>query len=350
MVGRVFVLAGVLSGFLIALTTFSRSLPDLVPLYAGDLIAYSAQPPCTKVTCTAVLTLIDRYGKIYDRLTVPSTSTFMLAAAPRQRHIAYSDGLDVYLLDPSFKFNFRMTPPTSLEGAPAWSPSGHEIAYISYADNAMDFNRFDIDTLRLTTTPLLDYIPLFTGPLSWSSSGRFLFFEMPGSTIGRIADIFVIDLQSGSLTNITNTTTRDADPAWSQQGDQIAYVANTEVDPQIVLASLDSDEWSLRQLTTNEGGKFEPTWVLDDTAIVYLSYDVRGSSLQRYDLATGVDTTITTTRPIFRFDVSPDRTQAIYISGNAARTIDLCIVTLRDAQSYCLNLPVSSDARLAWID
>jgi Tol biopolymer transport system component len=98
------------------------------------------------------------------------------------------------------------------ERAPAWSPDGIQIAYMCRDPNDI----FDIcvmnadgtDQMHLTTDSL------FEGTPSWSPDGKSILFGR-GPTLS--ADLFVINLEDGTVTPVTDTAERtNLFPHWGE--------------------------------------------------------------------------------------------------------------------------------------
>jgi len=136
----------------------------------------------------------------------------------------------------------------------AWSPDGRYIAYIA-ADPATCRERTDANeplvidrTLYKTRTAFSDNClsriflvsadgqeskVLTTGPydchsLSWAPDSRQLSYlsnQSGNADHNYNNDLWKVDVQSGSVTRLTNTAGTEHDPQWSPRGDWIAYPA-----------------------------------------------------------------------------------------------------------------------------
>lgn len=105
-----------------------------------------------------------------------------------------------------------------------------------------------------------------TGHLDWSSKRKQLAFAM---TDGERSDIFVIDLMTGMLKNVTaGTPFGGIEPRWSPDGTRLAYVCG-EYEPDICIIGADGHNYI--QLTSHPSWDINPSWSLDGSAIAYQS-------------------------------------------------------------------------------
>lgn len=86
-------------------------------------------------------------------------------------------------------------------------------------------------------------------------------------------EIYVMGPDGSNQTNLTNNPADDFTPAWSANGDQIAFVSNRETDSGggqfIYIMNADGSE--VRQLTFNEPDSQWPDWSNDGFLITYTS-------------------------------------------------------------------------------
>jgi dipeptidyl aminopeptidase/acylaminoacyl peptidase len=91
--------------------------------------------------------------------------------------------------------------------------------------------------------------------------------------------LFVMDIESGNLTQVTAGDYEDYSPAWSPDGSRIAFVSNRTAEPDF---SSNSDIWLVdpgtphdqqepARLTTNPGSDRSPIWHPDGKRIAYIT-------------------------------------------------------------------------------
>jgi Tol biopolymer transport system component len=113
---------------------------------------------------------------------------------------------------------------------PSWSPDGSQLVFISPCRERLEFydkeyyndaslymiNVDGTGLMQLTTIPGSDYDP------AWSPDGKRIAFTSVRD--GR-KEIYVLTIESGVATRLTNTTgdIENIQPSWSPFGNQIAY-------------------------------------------------------------------------------------------------------------------------------
>jgi Tol biopolymer transport system component len=131
--------------------------------------------------------------------------------------------------------------------APAWSPTGARIAFLGN-DDALYVVDADGRNRRR-------FAGRFGTHLSWSPDGSTLAFEIRGISPDLNADIGTVDVGTGKRRTLTHDPDDEFAPAWSPDGRQIAYVANTDI------WLMDADGGHQRRLTHDGGlGYDELAW------------------------------------------------------------------------------------------
>lgn len=193
------------------------------------------------------------------------------AWSPDGQRLAYAsrqedDNWDIYIYDLASGGTSRMTFNLAFEANPDWSPDGQFLVYESYTREAhLDIYVMPSDGSAVpqplpgdgnSTEP--DFAP------TWSpNDGRQIAFV---STRTGNKDIFVFDLNTQTVRNLTNTPTRDEDhPAWSPDGDYLAYSAVEAGAEKVFVQAVNQDG---AEPTVFRQGR-EPAWAPDGTSIVF---------------------------------------------------------------------------------
>ena len=103
----------------------------------------------------------------------------------------------------------------------AWSPDGRKIAMSTKSEGRDDLAIIDYETTGVTKVkfPDLDAI----GSISWSPDGEKIAFD---ANIGPYQDIFVYNLSTQKLTNVTGDFFSDMQPVWGPDSEHIYFVSD----------------------------------------------------------------------------------------------------------------------------
>lgn len=205
-----------------------------------------------------------------------------------------------------------------------WSADASSIYVIDfYLDSVY---RVDVADARLNRAFSAQDVPYaVVAPYApvWSPDGSRLAFT--GSVDGAV-DIYVLDMTTGTLENITRHPEADWNAVWSPDGSQLAFLSDRDGEPHLVVLDLERGEmrpvgvmgdvayqWSAggsylwtynapaRQMTivNINGGHVQtlafpdappghiPQWSPDDERLLYLARDSSQTVIRIYTLATG---------------------------------------------------------------
>jgi TolB protein len=146
---------------------------------------------------------------------------------------------DLYLLDLNSGNLRQLTETPGFEGSPTWSPDGRWIAYEANYDGDFDIYILpvmdDEDVIQLTNHPANDNSP------DWDTGGRRIAFisDRDGSP-----DVFIakLDQPDERFVNLTQTIElTESDPAYSPQGDLLAYSINRMGFEEILIKEIEGE-------------------------------------------------------------------------------------------------------------
>ena len=131
------------------------------------------------------------------------------------------------------------------QGAPAWSPDGSMIAFVSARDGNPEIYVMDADgdsAARLTNNDSTDGSPVWSPDGSQFAFVRYLpmvGFDRDGKEVVQAsnAEIFVMNADGGGQRRLTFNEVQDVAPSWSPDGGKIAFVRSRA----LFTASADGD-------------------------------------------------------------------------------------------------------------
>jgi Tol biopolymer transport system component len=162
-----------------------------------------------------------------------------------------------------------------IQSTGAWDSTSRQIAVATVTGGRAAIAVFDVqdgDVAREIPLPDVDEIMHPT----WSPDGRAIGFT--GMRQG-LTDLFVYDLQSNRLRQLTNDAYADLQPAWSPDGRRIAFstdrfssdLTRLAIGP-LTLATVDVASGDVQQVPTTARGKhINPQWAPDGQSLYFIS-------------------------------------------------------------------------------
>ncbi|HKO03526.1 MAG TPA: S9 family peptidase [Candidatus Acidoferrales bacterium] len=152
-----------------------------------------------------------------------------------------------------------------------WSPAGDRIALV-----LQDPSPEEIDTARRAKA---GEKPKKTGPPPWVIDRQQFKFDTVGYLDDRRTHLYVLDVASKKMTQVTSGDYDDSEPAWSPDGRFLAFTSNRTEIPD---ANYNTDIWvvaadnpdkgkNLVRVTSNPGSDHSPAWSPDGKWIACVS-------------------------------------------------------------------------------
>ncbi len=170
----------------------------------------------------------------------------------------YSKFISIHLVDSDGLNRVQLTKNADIR-APAMSPDGGTIAYISKLSGNYDIWTMDGDgsnNVRLTDDPADELTP------AWSPDGKSIIYSSEG-------DIWTVDRAGIRIKQLTDDEFSNSDPFFSPDGSKIVFASDRSGNSDLWL--MNSNGTGAFQLTSDASEQKNPAWAPDGKRIVYVS-------------------------------------------------------------------------------
>ncbi len=178
---------------------------------------------------------------------------------------------------------------------------------------------------------------------TWSSDGTRIAFN---SDRDGNEEIYVMDANGLNQTDLSNNAAQDLAPDWSPVADQIAFISNRDGGYDLYI--LNVADGNVTRVTTDGQAKSEPDWSPDGTQIVYRQQQGQDVVINIVTVASGAIKTIVDKGQNLWPAWSPDGTQIAYFAQGDQKTTNIFTVNLATSTITNLTNDASNDARPEW--
>ncbi len=238
--------------------------------------------------------------------------------------------------------------------SPAWSPDGQWIAYatLHQPSAGLYLVRPDgSDSRRLTDFRAVSIV--------WSPDSQQIAFV---GDCDSNCDIYVVTIGNGKVRQLTHNGLIDAYPTWSPDSRRLAFISNRANSFELYVMDVDCDETHeggclAERLTHNSVSDSFPAWSPDGQQIAFSSarsgnYEVYTVAADCFRDANGCDDRVTqiTHRggtnilPIW----SPDGQQMAFLSTDHSRYFGVSVVNIDDQSVHLVQHMLPRDSIVAW--
>lgn len=178
-----------------------------------------------------------------------------------------------------------------IRSAGSWDATGSKFVFSGITKGRPVLTILDMEKNRTAREIRFTELAEIMSP-SWSPDGRFITFS---ALTGGVSDIFIYDLTSDVLKQMTRDVYADLQPVWSPDGKTIAFVTerfSTNLDwveiGDYELALLDVESGRIQKVLGFPTGKnINPQWSPDGASLFFLSDQSGKTDVYRIELASG---------------------------------------------------------------
>ena len=109
-----------------------------------------------------------------------------------------------------------------IASAGSWSPDGKKFAFITFVDGDNEISILDWNSGDIERRISVEGVSAITN-LAWSPDGRNLAFS---GMDGGISDLYLLNLRTNAVRQLTNDRFADLQPAWSPDGQTLAFITD----------------------------------------------------------------------------------------------------------------------------
>jgi TolB protein len=278
---------------------------------AGCTAPDTGQPTLAALLPSPTPVSTPRLTLIPSPTAAPSSPPHSPTPTPSPWLLAYDSDVEgndeIYLLPADGGPPLNLTRHPAEDRYPAWSPDGSRIAFQSNRDGNWEIYTLDLGDGVHGKLTRLTFDLAYDGAPTWSPDGAWIAFEsyrdtapcqlatpVPDPPPCPDLEIYRVPAEGGTPQRLTDSPQGDYQPAWSPDGDWIAFTSWRDGDKEIYV--MPATGGPARNVTVSAGDESpallagasrSPTWSPDGTALVFLSEREGVTALYRQPLDGG---------------------------------------------------------------
>ncbi|HSJ12964.1 MAG TPA: basic secretory protein-like protein [Longimicrobiales bacterium] len=179
-----------------------------------------------------------------------------------------------------------------ISSAGTWSPDGSRFAFVAFEQGDHRLQIMNVSNARVERRISVPGVGAIQNP-AWSPDGRSIAFS---GMAGGVTDLYLVDVETGALQQLTNDRYAELHPAWSPDGRSIAFATDRDqgtdfgnlVYGDMRLALYDVASAATRLLDVFPSGKhINPQFAADGSSLYFVADPDGFSNIYRLELASG---------------------------------------------------------------
>ncbi|HKR00651.1 MAG TPA: DPP IV N-terminal domain-containing protein, partial [Pyrinomonadaceae bacterium] len=209
--------------------------------------------------------IMEENGNDQKKLIGVAEGGYHPAWSPDGKRIAFIKGLGntrgLCVVDIDSKSETQLVSDNRQNEYPTWSPDGRSLAFQSAGQDGHP----QIHIINLDGTDRRVLASLLTNDVEpqWSPDGTNLVFRSTSRGALAQSGIYLVDVH-GNTRQLINPDPEANNPAWSPDGEKIAYVVRNGSNADIYV--MNADGTNIRQLTKGTPGNIHPSWQPDSVS------------------------------------------------------------------------------------